>query len=219
MTHFRRTWSVVVGGKTMALLVAEAFLVLGLLLATLAGGAAPSETIKTVLIVPAMLLVVLTSAEVVAELRSSGDLELAIASARPGRLIAHRMAPALVATVVQLAVFGLVLVFILGPVAVLVGWAASLVPVALTVATSLYWNLRLRSPLAVFGATFLSLVPAVIWIAQAHLLRESENLHLETHVILLSLLRCQLGLALATVMVTALALRRLDRTEELLDES
>ncbi len=213
----RRLLPVVIGGKVAVMLVGVAFLVATLLFICFAGGGDPSEAIQSTMVIPAMLVVALGCAEVVASLRATGELELAVTLASPARVILHRFAPVLTVALVQLLVVGVALAFLLPLWQVAIGWAYSFLPLALATATTLYWSLRLHGVGAVLGATLATLVPATFWIANAHLFPNSENM-MTAGQVALSALRCQLGLLLATVALAALSRRRLQRTEGLLDE-
>jgi hypothetical protein len=217
--HLQRLFPVVAGGKVMVLVVAEVFFVFVLVMLSLGGGGSPSSVLKACVIYPAMILIALCSSDTVAALRGSGELELAVTLANPARVLFNRLLPVLTIAAAQVAIVGMVLMVFLPPWQVIIGWAFSALPLALTVATTLYWNLRLRGPGAVLVATLVTMIPALVWIGDGEMFLESENMIAMTLTdVVLSFGRCQLGLLLATVCLVALAHRRLQRTEELLDE-
>jgi hypothetical protein len=217
--HVRRLFPVVAGGKVAVLVIAEAFVVFMFLVIALTTGSPASGTIKACMIYPAMLLIVLCSADTVVSLRATGELELAVTLANPRRLLMHRALPIVVIAVIQVLVVGAVMMTFLAPWRVALGWLFTPVPLALACAATAYWTLRLRGTGAVLVAATLTLVPALVWVGRAEIFVESENMAgLTVGEVAASALRCQLALALATVCLAALAHRRLQRTEELLDE-
>jgi hypothetical protein len=214
-----RLFPVVAGGKVAALLIAEVFGVFTMLVVGLTGGDPASAVLKHCLIMPAMLVLVLGCADTVAVLRATGELELAVTLPSPARVILLRLAPVAIVAAVQVVVVGLALMTFLAPGQVALGWLACLAPVALGAAAVLYWNLRLRGPGAVLAATLLTLAPFLVWVEQAELCPENENLlGMSKLQVFASAGRCQLGLLLAALCLLALIRRRLDRLEEILDE-
>jgi hypothetical protein len=218
IAHMVRLWRVVVRGRTAVLLVIGVCIDLAALLMGVIAGERASEVVKLGMFYPLMLLIVISSVDVVSTLRSTGDLELGVTLASPARMIGGRLAPPLVVATVMVLVVGLVLVFFVEPWQVVLGIPQTVLPLTLTVSACLYWNLRLRSAGAVTFATLVTLLPAMIWIGNAELFRDNANSYLTTWEIVTSAVKCQVGLLLLTAGLAALALRRLSRAEELLDE-
>jgi hypothetical protein len=218
IAHLLRLWRVVVKGRTAVLLVSGVCIDLAALLMGLIAGEDQSEIVKLGMFYPLMLLIVISSVDVVSTLRTTGDLELGVTLASPARMIAGRLAPPLMVAVVMVPVVGLFLVFFMEAWQVALGMLQAALPLALAVSACLYWNLRLRSAGTVMFATIATLVPAMICIGNAEIFRDSGNVYLSTWEIVASAVKCQVGLLLLTAGVAALALRRLSRAEELLDE-
>lgn len=213
----RLYWRVVIAGRVAVLVVAELFFLGLALLGALVGGAYPSDVVKSTLIVPAMVLFVLCSSELVPALRAGGELELAATLSRPDRLLFHRMAPVFVLVASQVLGVVVFLAFVIGPKGAFIGLLAAPVPLFLAGAASLYWNLRLKGSGAVLAATLLSLVPAIVWLQSAYLFPDNDTIDVPTYKVVLSSLSCQAGLLMAACATAALAWRRFSRVEELLD--
>lgn len=219
IAHLRRLFPVVAGGKVAIMIIVEMTMVAVALALSLGAGEAPSSLVKTLMITPAMILVVLCTADVVSNLRSTGELELVVTLAEPGRTLLGRLTPILLVAVVQVLVIALALLLAMAPWQVLLGLLFTPLPLALATAVSLYWNLRLRGAGAVLGASLLCLVPAFVWLAQGEIFVESENMVTMNQVdVAWSFLRCQAGFLLAAICVLALTRRRLVDTQALLDE-
>jgi hypothetical protein len=218
LAQIARLFPVVVGGRAVVLIVVEGFLVFALLVMSLSLGDAPSSVIAVTVVLPPMLLVTVCCPDLVANLRRTGELELAVTLASPARVVLRRMVPVVLVAAVQTVVVAAVLTAFLAPWQVFVGVLHSVVPLACVTATVLYWNLRLGTTGAVLTASLLSLAAIMWWLSGAEMFPEPANAEIMTPLeVVLSALRCQLGLMLATVVVAALAWRRLDRAEELLD--
>jgi hypothetical protein len=219
LAQVRRLLPVVAGGKVSIMVIANAFFVIFLLIMTLLEGGAASSAIEACVILPAMILVVLCSSDTVAQLRATGELELAVTLASPAQVLLHRLAPVLLIAVIQVLVVSAVLMTSYTPWKPLVGLLLTVLPLALAVVTSLYWNLRLRGAGAVVGASLATVIAAFFWLSNAEMFSEAENRF--THSVLDVVLSClggQLGLLLAAIWLATLARRRLQRAEELLDE-
>jgi hypothetical protein len=217
--QLRRLFPVVVAGRVTLLFLAEALLLLLLLVVALAGGPTASQTVKMTVIFPAMLAIALTSADLVAGLRASGDLELVVTLGVPIQALLHRFLPLLAVVVVQVVVVASALALFLPPGQIAIGAFETLLPVLLALAATLYWNLRLRGPGAVLLTTLVTLLPFLIWIGRSELFFENTNMLSMSRIeVVVSALRCQLGMLLATACLGALAWRRLDHLEEILHE-
>ncbi len=217
--QFIRLWPVVLGGKALALAIGESLLLVVVTVTVLVGGGGSSEILKGVLIFPAMLVLAIGNTSVVATLRASGELELALTMARPVRLLLLRFAPMVVVVVAQVLIVGGLLLFICSPLNIVVGLVCSPLPLLFAGAACLYWSLRLHGPGAVTVASVLSLVPAFIWIGGGEMVVQSENMQRLTVLqVVLSAARCQLGVAVAALVLLALAWRRLQRPEDLIGD-
>ncbi len=215
--RLRRLFLVVVRGKVMVMLVTELFLVFTLLIVTLISGAEPSELLKSCLIFPAMLLIGLCGADTVAILRSSGDLELMVTLASPARSISARLWPVWLLAVVQVLAVAVVLATFMPVWQVLLGLLQTPLALVFAAVSTLYSSLRTRGPGSAMLLALALLIVGMIWIGNAELLRESaETTLLE---MLLSALRCQAGLLLASLSLAALARRRLEQGDQLLESA
>jgi hypothetical protein len=218
IAHLLRLWRVVVRGRTAVLLVIGVCIDLAALMLGLIAGEQAGELVKLTMIYPVMLLIVISSVDVVSSLRATGDLELGVTLASPARMIGGRLAPPLMVAAVLVPAVGLVMVFFIELWQVALGMLQTILPLALAAAACLYWNLRLRSAGTVMFATMVTILPAMIWIGSAMIFRDGSNAYLSIWEIVISAVKCQVGLALLAAGLATLALRRLSRAEELLDE-
>ncbi len=218
--QFMRLWPVILGGKALVLTIGESLLLIAVTVAVLVGGAGPGQILKGVLIFPAMLVMAIGNVSVVATLRDSGELELALTMAHPVRLILLRFAPMAIVVLLQVLLIASLLLFLCTPLQVINGLVCSLLPLLFAGATCLYWSARLHGLGAVTVACVLTLIAGFVWIGEAELLVQSENMQRLTPLqVAFSAARCQLGVAVATLILAALAWRRLQRPEDLIGDT
>jgi hypothetical protein len=214
----KRLLPVVVSGRVAVMLVVEVSLLFILLMVVLLSGAQPTSAVKSLLVFPVMMLIVLCGLDTVSTLRENGELELVVALAQPGLALFYRLIPVLALAVVQVLVVSCVLCIFLRPWQAIIGLVYSILPATLAATVTFYWNLRLRGPGAVFFASLATLAPALGVIGNAMLFLERSTYDVGLMKIVFSAVRSQIVVLLFTLALLALIQRQLDRTEELLNE-
>ena len=224
MDQIRRWWPVVYGGRVALLLIGEIFFALMISFLAVSGGSKEDDILMGAVIIPAMLLVILCTADTVPALRTTGEFELTITLPQPLRLILHRMLPAVGLALAQAAALTIFLALFLRPFwHVFFALPACLCPILFSLAAGLLWNLYLKGAGVVFLFSLLTLIPAFFWIGNTPLIIAGSYVEYGAGFIpawkaVLYWVLCQGGLLLGSMGLFVLSLRRLKKTEKLLRE-